>query len=195
MENIEKRVLIADKDAAFISGMKNILEKNGYSVIGTADDGIDAVSVCMEKEPEILFIKQNTEFIDGLKASACLREKGYGGFIVIVCDDYSAEITRKAISSGADGVITKPVTEKFLVPWLFTKLKRTGDKRNLFNEKNRLLSELEDKRLESEALGIIASSMKTTIVRAKEILDKKAKAMGVAPAEVARLIAGGTDNQ
>lgn len=195
MESIEKRVLIADNDAEFVSEIKNILEKNGYSVIGTAGDGIDAVSECTAQNPEIIFLKKDMELIDGFKTVACLREKGYNGLAVIVSEDYSADTTQKAVSVGADGVITKPVTEKFLIPWLFTKLKRSGEKRELFKEKNLLLTELENKRIESEALGTIASSMKISIAEAKKILDKKAKEKGMTTAEVARFIAVGKDNQ
>ena len=195
MENLEKRVLIADSDENFVSEIKNILIKNGCSVIGTAGDGFDAVSESLEKQPEIVFLKKEMEFVDGFRAAACLREKGFFGLVVIVAEDYSADAAQNAISAGADGIITKPVTEKFLIPWLLTKLKRTGEKRELFNEKNKLLSELENKRIESEALGIIASSMKITIAEAKKLLDKKAKAKGMTSTEVAKLIASGFENQ
>lgn len=195
MENFQKYVLIADNNADFINELKTVLEKNGFNVIGTAGDGIDAISECAEKNPDIVFVKKDLEFIDGIKVSFCLREKGFYGLIVIVSEDYSSDAAQKAIYAGADGIITKPITEKFLVPWLYTKLKRTIEKRELFDEKRKLLSELENKRIESEALGIIASSMNVSISEAKKILEKKAEANGITSEEVAKLIAGASDNQ
>lgn len=195
MENFQKYVLLADNNSDFIIELKTVLEKNGLKVIGTAGDGIDAVSECAEKNPDIVFVKKDLGFIDGIKVSFCLREKGFSGLIVIVSEDYSSDDVHKAISAGADGIITKPLTEKFLIPWLFTKFKRTGEKRELFYEKNKLLSELENKRIESEALGIIASSMNVSIPEAKKILEKKAETKGITAAEIAKLIAGASDNQ
>lgn len=193
MDMLEKRVIIADTDENFIGEMKAILEKNGYTVIKTVKDGIDAVSECRNMNPEIVFLKSDLNFVDGFKTAECLKEKGFSGLKIIVSDGYSKEISERAITCGADGTVIKPITEKFLVPWLTTKLARTDEKIGLFNEKKKLLSELENKRIESEAIGVIASSMKISIIQAKELLEQKAKEKNVSFVEVAKLISGKTE--
>lgn len=193
MEILKKQVLIADTDENYICEMMNMLEKNGYQVCKTVKDGIDTVSECRKINPDIVFIKENLDFMDGLKTAECLREKGFSGLEIIVSEEYSKETSEKATSCGADGVIIKPVTEKFLIPWLTTKLARAGEKRGLFNEKKKLLSELENKRVESEAVGIIASSMKISISQAKKLLEKKAVEKNVSFAEISKLISGRTE--
>lgn len=185
-----KRVLIAESDKSFAADFKNMLEKNGGSVCKIVNDGIDAVSECFELNPDIVFVDKNLSFLNGFKTAERLREKGFSGLVVIVSDDYLPEDSEKAVVLGADGIIMKPITEKFLFPWLATKLKRTEEKRELFNKKSGLLLELEIKRIESEAVGIIASSMKISIPEAKELLEKKAKEKGIFVFEAAKLIAG-----
>ncbi len=193
MDILEKRVIIADTDETFIGEMKTILEKNGYTVVKTVRDGIDAVSECQNINPEIVFLKSDLNFVDGFKTAECLKEKGFSGLKIIVSDGYSKESSERAIACGADGTIIRPVTEKFLIPWLTTKFARTGEKIGLFNEKKKLLSQLENKRIESEAIGVIASSMKISMIQAKELLEQKAKEKNISFEEVAKLISGKTE--
>ena len=190
METVKKRFVVADSDKEFVEEIKNILEKNGYTFAGSAADGIDAISECNIKRPDIIFVKKNLDFIDGFKISFNLREKGYSGLIILIGEKYSSEASKRALSCGADGFITKPVTEKFLVPWLLAKSARSEEKRNLFTEKTELLSKLEHKRTESEALGIIASSMGISFAEAKKLLEKKAEDKNMSFEEIAKLVIG-----
>ena len=88
---------------------------------------------------------------------------------------------------GINGCIIKPVTEKFLLPWLHTKLTRDNDLKFLSNEKNTLLSALENRRLVEEANGIIAVSKNVSIAEADKILTEKAKEKNVTKEELAKI--------
>ena len=151
-----KHVVIADGDMLSANTIKEILEKNGYIVDPAVNDGIDAVAVCFEKYSDVLFIKDNANFMDGFSTASCLKSKGFKGSIFITTDEYDEEMTEKALAFGAEGCIVKPVTEKFLIPWLYTKLTRTDDINRLSKEKQSLLSFLEAHRIVEEANGIIA---------------------------------------
>ncbi|MBQ3236613.1 MAG: hypothetical protein IJA92_03705, partial [Oscillospiraceae bacterium] len=69
METVKKRFVVADSDKEFVEEIKNILEKNGYTFVGSAADGIDAISECNIKLPDIIFVKKDLDFIDGFKIS------------------------------------------------------------------------------------------------------------------------------
>lgn len=183
-----KHIVIADDDTQFAEAMKELLEKNEYIVDGIVSDGIDAVALCTEKNCDVLFIKKNTAFMDGFKAASCLKGKGYGGSVFIMADEYDQDMTAKALAAGAEGCIVKPVTEKFLIPWLYTKLKRSGDINRLSKEKQELLSSLEAKRIIEEANGIIAASAGVSIMEADKILSKKAEISGKSKEELARML-------
>ena len=172
----------------FAEALRELLQKNGYVVDGIVSDGIDAVALCTEKNCDVLFIKENTAFMDGFKAASCLKGKGFEGSIFIIADEYDPDMTAKALAAGAEGCIVKPVTEKFLIPWLYTKLKRSGDISRLSKEKQELLSSLEAKRIIEEANGIIAASAGVSITEADKILSKKAEISGKSKEELARML-------
>lgn len=183
-----KHIVIADDDTQFAEAMKELLEKNEYIVDGIVSDGIDAVALCTEKNCDVLFIKENTAFMDGFKAASCLKGKGFEGSIFIIADEYDLDMTAKALAAGAEGCIVKPVTEKFLIPWLYTKLTRTDYINRLSKEKQELLSSLEAKRIIEEANGIIAASAGVSITEADKILSKKAEISGKSKEELARML-------
>lgn len=183
-----KHIVIADDDTQFAEAMKELLEKNEYIVDGIVSDGIDAVALCTEKNCDVLFIKKNTAFMDGFKAASCLKGKGYGGSVFIMADEYDPDMTAKALAARAEGCIVKPVTEKFLIPWLYTKLMRTDDINRLSKEKQELLSSLEAKRIIEEANGIIAASAGVSITEADKILSKKAEISGKSKEELAQML-------
>ena len=183
-----KHIVIADDDTQFAEAMKELLEKNEYIVDGIVSDGIDAVALCTEKNCDVLFIKENTAFMDGFKAASCLKGKGFEGSIFIIADEYDPDMTAKALAVGAEGCIVKPVTEKFLIPWLYTKLTRTDYINRLSKEKQELLSSLEAKRIIEEANGIIAASAGVSITEADKILSKKAEISGKSKEELARML-------
>lgn len=183
-----KHIVIADDDTQFAEAMKELLEKNEYIVDALVSDGIDAVTVCSEKNSDVLFVKCDTDFMDGFSVASCLKGKGYDGSVFIMADEYDQDMTAKALAAGAEGCIVKPVTEKFLIPWLYTKLKRSGDISRLSKEKQELLSSLEAKRIIEEANGIIAASAGVSIMEADKILSKKAEISGKSKEELARML-------
>ncbi len=183
-----KHIVIADDDTQFAEAMKELLKKNEYIVDGIVSDGIDAVALCTEKNCDVLFIKENTAFMDGFKAASCLKGKGFEGSIFIIADEYDPDMTAKALAAGAEGCIVKPITEKFLIPWLYTKLTRTDYINRLSKEKQELLSSLEAKRIIEEANGIIAASAGVSITEADKILSKKAEISGKSKEELARML-------
>ena len=183
-----RHIVIADGDTQSAKAMKELLEKNEYVVDALVCDGIDAVAVCSEKNSDVLFVEDKAAFMDGFSVASCLIGKGYGGSIFIMTDEYDPNMTAKAIAAGAEGCIVKPITEKFLIPWLYTKLTRTDDINRLSQEKQELLSSLEAKRIIEEANGIIAASAGVSIIEADKILSKKAEVSGKSKEDLARIL-------
>lgn len=185
---MEKNVIIAENDKNICIDIKDILENNGYNVISIVNDGIDAMSACFNLESNIVFLQSELPVIDGFYVASCLRDKGYCGYVFIIADSYDEEKAKKALDSGADGYIVKPITEKFLIPWLKAKIARTEDIKNLRKERNNLLVELEDKRAIEEANGIIASSLGISLIEADKILEEKAMLAKVKKQDLAKML-------
>ena len=88
-----KSVLICD-DAAFMRVMiKDILTKNGYEVVGEAENGIKAVEKYTETKPDLVMMDITMPEMDGIQALKKIKE----GAMVI-----------ESIQSGAKDFIVKP---------------------------------------------------------------------------------------
>ena len=184
----KKTVLIVDSDRDFAENLKQYLEKNSYSVLPLAKDGIDAIALCEKEKPEIVFLSENLPFLDGFHTAACLKSKGFSGIVLMILEQYEEEKAKKIAEYGADGCVVKPITEKFLIPWLQTKLVRIEDIQELQKEKTELLKTLEEKRLLEEACGILASSSGISIQEADRILAQKAEEGHISKAELAKIL-------
>ncbi len=187
MESKKIHVLIADSDTSSAETLKNYLEKGGYTVDALAFDGVDAVSLCIKAPPDVIFVDSKLKLIDGYKVSSYICSKGFEGTIILISEKYDENMSQALNENGIDGCVVKPVTEKFLLPWLHTKLTRTEDIKSLNEEKRKLLLTLENKRLIEGANGLISSSMNVSISEADKILTEKAKERNMAKEELAKI--------
>ena len=105
---MSKRILIVD-DAAFMRMMiKDILVKNGFEVVGEAQDGVEAVEKYAELKPDLVTLDITMPEKDGLTA---LKEilSSYSDAKVIMCSAMGQQsMVIDAIQAGAKDFIVKP---------------------------------------------------------------------------------------
>lgn len=103
-----KTVLVVD-DAAFMRMMlKDILSKNGYTVVGEAANGQEGFDKYNELKPDIVTLDITMPEVDGL---ACLKMiKGANpGAKVVMCSAMGQQaMVIEAVQSGATDFIVKP---------------------------------------------------------------------------------------
>ena len=94
-----KNILISD-DAAFMRMMiKDILTKNGYNVVGEAENGKIAVDKYMELKPDLVLMDITMPEMDGIESLKEIRMCSAMGQQAMVIE---------AIQSGAKDFIVKP---------------------------------------------------------------------------------------
>ena len=103
-----KSVLICD-DAAFMRVMiKDILTKNGYEVVGEAENGQKAVEKYLETKPDLVMMDITMPEMDGIQALKKIKESDAGA-TVIMCSAMGQEsMVVEAIKLGALDFIVKP---------------------------------------------------------------------------------------
>ena len=103
-----KSVLICD-DAAFMRVMiKDILTKNGYEVVGEAENGIKAVEKYTETKPDLVMMDITMPEMDGIQALKKIKE-AYPGATIIMCSAMGQQaMVIESIQSGAKDFIVKP---------------------------------------------------------------------------------------
>lgn len=106
-----KTVLIID-DAAFMRvTIKNMLSKNGYEVVGEAENGQVGITKYQELKPDIVTLDITMPVMDGLTALKKIMEADPKANIVMLSAMGQQDMVKEAIISGAKGFIVKPFKE------------------------------------------------------------------------------------
>ena len=109
------RVLIVD-DAAFMRvSIKNTLTKNGYEVIGEAENGRIGVEKYKELNPDIVTMDITMPEMSGLDALKEIMKMDPAAQVVMVSAMGQEAMVRDAIISGAKGFIVKPFKEEGII--------------------------------------------------------------------------------
>ena len=116
------KVLIVD-DAAFMRiSIKNMLTKNGYEVVGEAENGAVGVEMYKSLSPDIVTMDITMPEMDGLQALKEIVKLDPKAKVVMVSAMGQEAMVRDAIVSGAKGFIVKPFKEDGII----TALKKLG---------------------------------------------------------------------
>lgn len=78
------RVIIADDEPIIRMDLKEILEKEGYTVAGEAADGFDVVEMCRKEQPDLVIMDVKMPLLDGLTASKIIAEEKLAEAVVLL---------------------------------------------------------------------------------------------------------------
>ncbi|AQS59799.1 response regulator [Desulforamulus ferrireducens] len=105
---MSKRILIVD-DAAFMRMMiKNILTKNGYEVVGEAENGAVAVQLYKELKPDLVTMDITMPEMDGIQGVKAIRGVDPNANIIMCSAMGQQSMVMEAIQAGAKDFIVKP---------------------------------------------------------------------------------------
>jgi two-component system chemotaxis response regulator CheY len=104
----EKTVLVVD-DAAFMRMMlKDILEKNGFKVVGEAANGEEAVKKYKDLKPDVVTMDITMPVLDGIKAVKKIKKIDPEAKILMVSAMGQEKLIIESIEAGAEDFIVKP---------------------------------------------------------------------------------------
>ena len=103
-----KNVLICD-DAAFMRMMiKDILTKNGYNIVGEAENGQKAVEKYKELSPDLVLMDITMPEMDGIQALKEIRKLDANSRIIMCSAMGQQAMVIESIQAGAKDFIVKP---------------------------------------------------------------------------------------
>lgn len=103
-----KRILVVD-DAAFMRMMiKNILVKNGYEVVGEAENGAIAAEMYQKLQPDLVTMDITMPDMDGIEGVKAIRSIDPKANIVMCSAMGQQAMVMEAIKAGAKDFIVKP---------------------------------------------------------------------------------------
>ena len=103
-----KNILICN-DAAFMRMMiKDILTKNGYTVVGEAENGAKAVEKYAELKPDLVLMDITMPEMDGIQALKKIKEADPSATVIMCSAMGQQAMVIESIQSGAKDFIVKP---------------------------------------------------------------------------------------
>ena len=103
-----KNILICD-DAAFMRMMiKDILTKNGYNVVGEAENGAKAVEKYQELKPDLVLMDITMPEMDGIQALKAIKAADPSATVIMCSAMGQQAMVIESIQSGAKDFIVKP---------------------------------------------------------------------------------------
>ena len=102
------RVLLADDDEAFLDHLRTLIERQReLLVVGTATNGLAAIELVDELNPDAAVLDLHMPLLDGVSACARLRRDHPSLCLIALTGDDAPALHRAAKESGADDVLLK----------------------------------------------------------------------------------------
>jgi response regulator NasT len=144
------RVLIADDESIIRMGLRAMLRDLGYEVAGLARDGIEALDIARDKQPDLAILDIKMPRMDGLEAAeAITREHPIPIIILTAFSD--REYVERAKSTAIHAYLIKPVREAKLMPTIELAQARFQEQQTLAEEVQTLEEALEARDLLDQA--------------------------------------------
>ena len=106
------KILLVEDDVNVSELVTLRLEIAGHEVV-TAENGKIGVEKVRQDSHDIILMDMHMPVMGGNEAVRILRDSGYTGLVVALTASAMTSAMNEAIRSGCDGVIIKPITEKF----------------------------------------------------------------------------------
>ena len=100
-------VVLADDHAVVRSGVKLLLEMEGFDVVGEAADGLEAVRLVRELHPEIAVLDRAMPLLNGIDAAREIRQVAPLTRLVLLTMDTDERHHLEALRAGFRGCVLK----------------------------------------------------------------------------------------
>jgi two-component system chemotaxis response regulator CheY len=109
------RVLIVD-DANFIRiQLRQLLESNGFQVVGEAENGQVALQKILELKPDIVTLDITMPEMDGLECMMEIKKMKHIPTVIMISAMGQEATVQKAILAGAKGFLVKPYKAEVVI--------------------------------------------------------------------------------
>jgi len=123
------RVLLAEDSRAERRLLRWTLEdRGGFTVIGEAEDGSDAVQLAVRERPDVVLLDIAMPIMDGLEAAPEIRRRAPGTRILILSAYSATRMEEQALAAGADAYVEKSSAKQALLDTIRELCSRTAPK-------------------------------------------------------------------
>lgn len=152
----QSRVVIAEDEALIRLDLKEMLEEDGYAVVGEAGDGETAIRLAAELKPDLVILDIKMPVLDGLSAAERIAAERIAPVVILTAFS-QRELVERARDAGAMAYLVKPFSKSDLVPAIEMAVSRYAELSALEAEVSGLQDRLETRKLVERAKGLLQS--------------------------------------
>ncbi len=185
------RVLIAEDEALIRLDLKEMLEEEGYAVVGEAGDGQAAVDLAGQHHPDLVILDVKMPVLDGISAAEQIAAEHIAPVVILTAFS-QRELVERARDAGAMAYLVKPFTKADLVPAIEIAVSRFQEVTALEGEVGTLKDRLEVRKLLDRAKGKLQAEHGLTEPDAFRWIQKTSMDQRLAMRTVAEQVLDGT---
>ncbi|SNS10308.1 response regulator receiver and ANTAR domain protein [Streptosporangium subroseum] len=147
-------MVIAEDEALIRLDLKEMLEEDGYAVVGEAGDGETAVKMALEHRPDLVILDVKMPILDGISAAEQIVSQRIAPCLILTAFS-QRDLVERARDAGAMAYLVKPFTKSDLVPAIEMAVSRHEEMAALEREVGTLSERLETRKLVERAKGLL----------------------------------------
>ena len=148
------RVVIAEDEAVIRLDLKEILEEEGYEVVGETGRGDEAVELVRQTSPDLAILDIRMPGMDGLAAAREIAGERRAAVLILTAFS-QRNLIEEARDAGALAYLVKPFQTSELIPAIEVALGRFHELQALETENRNLEDQLETRRVVDRAKGML----------------------------------------
>ncbi len=152
------RVLIAEDEALIRLDLAEMLEEEGYDVVGQAEDGEKAVALAEELRPDLVILDIKMPRLDGLAAAERVAAQRIAPVVILTAFS-QRDLVERARDAGAMAYLVKPFSKADLLPAIEMAVSRYSELQLLATEVADLGEQLATRKVVDRAKGILQRQM------------------------------------
>jgi AmiR/NasT family two-component response regulator len=148
------RVLIAEDEALIRLDLREMLQEEGFDVVGEAADGEQAIALAQQLTPDLVICDVKMPKVDGIVAAAQITEARIAPVVMLTAFS-QRDLIERARDAGAMAYLVKPFQKHDLLPAIEMATSRFAEIRALESEVTGLRERLEARKLIERAKGTL----------------------------------------
>ncbi|HZD66822.1 MAG TPA: response regulator [Acidimicrobiales bacterium] len=191
------RVIIAEDEAIVRLDLKEILEEQGYQVVGETGRGDEVLDLVRQQRPDLAILDIKMPGADGLAAAREITEERLAAVLVLTAFS-QRNLIEEARDAGALAYLVKPFHASDLVPAIEVALGRHAEmealaeaKEALLGENQRMADALETRRMVDRAKGRLMDEHGMKEADAFQFIQRTAMRERTLMREIARQVVEG----
>jgi len=183
------RILIAEDEAIIRMDLREMLEEEGFEVVGEAADGREAVELTREHRPDLAILDIKMPGMSGIRAAEVITRERLSAVLILTAFS-QRDLAADAAQAGAMAYLVKPFQQSDLVPAIEIALERYRDIASLRQDVSDLSERLEARKVVEKAKGLLMEQGMTES-DSYQLMQRAAMDRGLRLADVARLVIDG----